>query len=140
MLTGVKYTPPINLHLIFKKFSLKNQDGRTGFFLIILDWIFTASVACKNHVWNRQKIKFVQLDFSNLTFQKSSADQQGVCVLKQSAYAIYEFMCIVPQKVFKEEGIMLQLRRIIAYFQNRNICQDSQNIYYATELYICTIC
>jgi hypothetical protein len=44
-------------------------------------------------------------------------------------------MCIVPQKVFKEEGIMLQLRRIIAYFQNRNICQDSQNIYYMQQDY-----
>ena len=42
---------------------------------------------------------------------------------------------VVPQKVFKEEGIMLQLRRIIAYFQNRNICQDSQNIYYMQQEY-----
>ena len=64
----------------------------------------------------------------------------ALCVLKQSTYAIYEFMCIVPQKVFKEEGIMLQLRRIIAYFQNRNICQDSQNIYFATGMYMCTRC
>ena len=69
--------PPINLHLIFEKSSLKNQVGRTGFFLSILNWIFAGYTGSKNQVRNRQKIKFVQLDFSNLIFQKVSTDQQG---------------------------------------------------------------
>ena len=38
---------------------------------------FTACVACKNLFLNRQKIKFVQLDFSNQEFHNSSTDQHG---------------------------------------------------------------
>ena len=67
------HSPPIDLHLIFEKSSLKNQVGQT--FLSISNLIFTACVACKIQVQNRQKIKFVQLDFLNLIFQKSSSDQ-----------------------------------------------------------------
>ena len=37
----------------------------------------TACVACKNPVRNRLKIQFIEHDFSNLIFQKSSIDQQG---------------------------------------------------------------
>ena len=47
-----------------------------------LYFIFTACVACKSQVQNRLKIQFVKLDFSNLIFQKSSADQQGVKFIK----------------------------------------------------------
>ena len=40
--------------------------------------IFTGyTTGSKNPVWNRLKIEFVELDFSNLIFQKSSTDQQG---------------------------------------------------------------
>ena len=44
----------------------------------LMNLIFTACVASKNQVRNRLKIKFIKLDFSNLIFQKSSTDQQGV--------------------------------------------------------------
>ena len=61
---------------------LKNQVWKIKFdeldFLTSLNWIFTASVACKIQVWNRPKIQFIKLDFSNSIFQKSSADKQGV--------------------------------------------------------------
>ena len=46
-------------------------------FWSIPNLIFTACVACKIQVRNRPKINFVQLDFSNFIFQKSSADQYG---------------------------------------------------------------
>ena len=39
---------------------------------------FLACVACKNQVGNRQKIKFIQLDFSYSIFQQSSADLKGL--------------------------------------------------------------
>ena len=42
--------------------------------LISTVWV-VVWVASKIQVQNRQKIKFIQLDFSNLNFQKSSADQ-----------------------------------------------------------------
>ena len=38
---------------------------------------FLACVACKNQVGNRQKLKFMQLDFSYSIFQQSSADLKG---------------------------------------------------------------
>ena len=44
-------------------------------FLSISNSIFWDNIRSKNKVWNRQKIKFVQFDFSNMIFQKSSADQ-----------------------------------------------------------------
>ena len=54
--------PPIDLHLIFEKSSLKNQVWKIKLdaldFLSILDLIFIACVACKNQVQNWQKIKF----------------------------------------------------------------------------------
>ena len=71
--------PLIDLHLIFKKSSLKNQVWKIKLdeldFLSILNSIFTACVACKIQAWNKQKIQFIQLNFSNWIFQKSSADQ-----------------------------------------------------------------
>ena len=78
------YSPPVDLYLNFEKSSWKNQVRRTGF------------LACKNQFRNlflqatqavkiqfeipRLKIQFVKLDFSELNFQKSSPDQQGVSV------------------------------------------------------------
>ena len=38
---------------------------------------FAGYTGCKNQLGNRQKNKFVQLDFTNLVLQKSSADQYG---------------------------------------------------------------
>ena len=48
-------------------------------FWSISNLIFTFCVACKIQVQSRQKIKFIELNFFKLIFQKSSADQQGVC-------------------------------------------------------------
>ena len=45
-------------------------------FLSISNLIFTAGVACKTPVWFRPKIQFVELDSSNLIFDKYSTDQQ----------------------------------------------------------------
>ena len=39
--------------------------------------IFAGYTSSKNQVWNRLKIQFVELNSSNLTFQKSSTDEQG---------------------------------------------------------------
>ena len=44
--------------------------------------IFAGYTGSKNQVRNRQKIQFVELDFSKLIFQKSSTDQQGDSVTK----------------------------------------------------------
>ena len=44
-------------------------------FLSISNLVFTTCVDWKNQVRIRQKIKFIQLDFSNSIFKKSSADQ-----------------------------------------------------------------
>ena len=59
-------TPPIDLHLIFEKSSLKNPVGRT-WFLIILNLKFAGSQAVKINFEIDQK-----LSLSNLIFQKSS--------------------------------------------------------------------
>ena len=40
----------------------------------ISELIFAGYTGSKNPVRNRQKIQFVELDFSNLIFQKSSTD------------------------------------------------------------------
>ena len=57
----------IDLLLIFEKSSLKNQVWKIKLyeldFLSILNLIFTACVACKNQVRNRQKIKFILMIF-----------------------------------------------------------------------------
>ena len=101
MKTPKQFLPTVDLYLIFEKSSCKNQIEWIWFFVNISYMIFTASVACKNQVPNRQKIKlknqvceikifknqvqidrgytkFIQLDFLNSIFQKSSADQHGV--------------------------------------------------------------
>ena len=56
--------------LDFWKIKLDEFD-----FLSISNLNFEGYTGSKNQVRNRQKIKFIQLDFSNLIFQKSSADQ-----------------------------------------------------------------
>ena len=61
--------PPIDLHLIFEKTSLKNQVGQTWFF-VYLELDFCRLLRQKNQVPHRQKIKFVQLAFSNSFFSK----------------------------------------------------------------------
>ena len=68
LLNLCRYLHPVDLYLISEK--------------SIWNWIFTACVACKKtfelifaiHI----KIQFVELEFSNLIFQNSSTDQQGV--------------------------------------------------------------
>ena len=40
--------------------------------------IFAGYTGSKNPVWNRLKIQFVEIDYYNLIFQKSSTNQQGV--------------------------------------------------------------
>ena len=60
------HLPPIDLHLIFEK--LDELD-----FLSISNLDFAGYTGSKSQVQNRQKIKFIQLDFSNLIFEKSSA-------------------------------------------------------------------
>ena len=67
--TSQKTYRPIHLYLIFEKSSLQNQVRRTGF------------LTCENQFRNgflqatqAVKIQFVELDFSNLIFQKSSTD------------------------------------------------------------------
>ena len=62
---------PIDLHLIFEQLSLKNQVGRAWFLVYFEIQFFQAT----NQVWNRQKIKFVQLDLLNFIFHYQSADQ-----------------------------------------------------------------
>ena len=51
--------------------------------------IFAGYTGSKNPVRNRLKIKFVELDFSKLIFQKSSTDQIGLqkfkALVKESA-------------------------------------------------------
>jgi hypothetical protein len=40
-----------------------------------MNWIFTACVACKIEVQAREKIQFIELNFSNSNIQKSNGDQ-----------------------------------------------------------------
>ena len=57
--------PPIYLHLIFEILQFEISS--------LIKWIFLPDVARKIQVWNRLKIKFIQVDFSNSILQKSSA-------------------------------------------------------------------
>ena len=68
--------PPVDLYLIFEKSSLTNWIFSLQ--KSISKLIFAGYTGSKNPVRNRQKIQFVELDFSKLIFQKSSTDQQGV--------------------------------------------------------------
>ena len=56
--------------LDFWKIQLDELD-----FLSISNLNFEAYTGSKNQVWNTQKIKFIQPDFSNLIFQKIKTDQ-----------------------------------------------------------------
>ena len=64
--------PPVDLHLIFEKSSLKNKVGQTRFLVY-----FKLDFYCKIQVQNRPKMEFIEIHFSKYSFQKSSADQQG---------------------------------------------------------------
>ena len=44
----------------------------------ISKWIFAGYTGSANSVWNRLKIQFVELDLSNLIFQKSITNGKGV--------------------------------------------------------------
>ena len=68
-------SPPVDLYLISEKSIWKNQFQQIG-----LNLIFTACVAKMNFEIDfcRLKIQFIDIDFYNFIFQKSSADQQGV--------------------------------------------------------------
>ena len=66
----------MELHLIFEKLSLKNQNGRS-LFLSISKLISTACIAYKDQVWNRQKIKLAQLVFSNSFFLRIKSRSVG---------------------------------------------------------------
>ena len=80
--------PPVDLYLISEKSIWKNQVWRTGFLVYFeLDFyclcslqksisksIFACYTGSKNPIRNRLTIQFVELDFSNLIFQKSSTD------------------------------------------------------------------
>ena len=63
--------PPVDLYLISEKSIWKNQVRQTGFLAY-----FKLDFYCLDFC--RLKSQFVELDFSNLIFQKSSTDQQGV--------------------------------------------------------------
>ena len=68
--------PLVDLYLIFEKSSFKNQIEFDELnFLSILHLIFEGYTGSENQVSDGIKIQFVELDFSNLTFQKLSADQ-----------------------------------------------------------------
>ena len=65
-----------------KSLCLKNHVQMSSlwkkFFLISSkSWIFAGYTGSKNPVRNRLKIQFIELDFTNLIFQKSSTDGQG---------------------------------------------------------------
>ena len=65
-------SPPVDLYLISEKSIWKNQVWRTGFLVYFeLDFYCLCSLC-------RLKIQLVELDFSNLIFQNSSTNQQGV--------------------------------------------------------------
>ena len=77
--------PPVDLYLISEKSIWKNQVRRTGFLVYFkLDFYCLCSLqkSISKLIFCRLKIQFVELDFYNLNFQKSSTDQQGVSILK----------------------------------------------------------
>jgi hypothetical protein len=71
--------PPVDLYSI----SEKSSSTKWIFNLqkSISKLIFAGYTGSKNPVQNRLKIQFVELDFYNLIFQKSSTDQQGVWLI-----------------------------------------------------------
>ena len=74
---------PVDLNLNFVK--LEKSSSRTGFLACKSQFqneFFAGYIGSKNPVWNRQKIQFVELDYSKLIFQKSSSDQQGVWLIQ----------------------------------------------------------
>ena len=72
--------PPDDLHLILEKLISKNEVRQTPF-LVYFKLDLTACVACKIQVSNRSKLDFIELHLLKSIFQKSSADQQGACLM-----------------------------------------------------------
>ena len=73
-------------HLIhmYRIWFLKNQVRQTWFFtciILISKLIVAGYTGSKTPVWNRLKIRYVELDFSNLIFQKPSTDENPCSVL-----------------------------------------------------------
>ena len=64
------------LKIKFEKSSSRNWISNLQ--KLVSKLIFAGYAGIKNLVWNRLKIQFVKLHFSNLIFQNSSTDQQGV--------------------------------------------------------------
>ena len=60
--------------------------------------IFAGYTGSKNSVWNRLKIQFVELDFSNLIFQKSSTDRKRVGLVLTKFYTKFS-----PTQLFEVE-------------------------------------
>ena len=84
----------LSLPLLICTSILKNQVGKIKFDELqksISKLIFAGYTGSKNQVRNRLKIKFVELDFSKLIFQKSSTDQQGDSHLANKFWQSYKF-------------------------------------------------
>ena len=76
----VRNYPPVDLYLISEKSIWKNQVWRTGFLVKFRSWFLLPVQPAKiNSKFDfcRLKIKFDELDFYILIFQKSSTDQTG---------------------------------------------------------------
>ena len=74
--TAIILTPCWSV-LEFWKIKLEKSSSPNWIFSLqktISKLIFAGYTVCKFSVWNRLKIQFVELDFSNLIFQKSSTD------------------------------------------------------------------
>ena len=63
------------IDLNYWNIEFENSSRTILIYLYFSNMIFTVYVARKIQVQNRQKIKFVQLDFSNSIVQKSSVHQ-----------------------------------------------------------------
>ena len=81
-----KICPPVDLYLNFEKSSSMNWIFSLQ--KSISKLIFAGYTGSKSQVWNRVKIKFVELDLSKFIFQKSSTDQQGDSLVIWRTYYI----------------------------------------------------
>jgi hypothetical protein len=93
----------------FEKSSLMNWN-----FCLVWTRFFTACVPCKIWDWNRQKIEFIKLDFSNSIFQNPSADRYCEWLRLLHKYIQKWFFIILPMfvksssKIFYRSEIILQ--------------------------------
>ena len=72
----------------FKKLFFMNSI----FSLCIWNWNFSRYTGSKNEVWTGPKMEIIPVHFSKSIFQKSSTDQQGVCINKIKSNAILYYM------------------------------------------------